>query len=160
MRDFVVAALVIRLASSEDADAVRRLSDAAVVKLRAVYVHDPQSPMPAVRGAFERIVAEIGGVVVGTVRVQREENRLHLIGLFVHPDYQRRGVARGMIEECTIRARAAGLGRVSLYTIRQTGNVGVFERLGFGVVSEEAARGVVSVTGVELTDVYMELQLR
>jgi hypothetical protein len=55
-------------------------------------------------------------------------------------------------------AREMGMRRLSLHICKQTGNVAVFSRLGFHVVREtpEDPEICESVTGEELTDVYME----
>jgi ribosomal protein S18 acetylase RimI-like enzyme len=56
-------------------------------------------------------------------------------------------------------ARAAGARCLSLYTVRETGNVGIFERLGFKVIKEEEDLYDESDRYSALTEVYMEKKL-
>ena len=56
-------------------------------------------------GNAVQLVAEIGGEVMGTVMVMRkahplEAHRAEVFDLVVHPDYQRRGIARRLVEAC------------------------------------------------------------
>jgi len=65
-------------------------------------------------------------------------------------------VLRALVEYLGNLARTEGLRALSLYTVKQTGNVPVFERLGFHSVREEPAKWAVSDCNGELTDVFME----
>lgn len=57
-------------------------------------------------------------------------------------------------------AASRAMRALSLYTIRETGNVDIFERLGFSVIHEESATWALRPTGAgDLTDVYMELDV-
>lgn len=58
-----------------------------------------------VEGKAVQLVAEIMGEVVGTVMVMRkahpmEAHRAEVFDLVVHPDYQRRGIARRLVGAC------------------------------------------------------------
>jgi hypothetical protein len=68
-------------------------------------------------------------------------------------------VARCLVDALADIATGASADRLSLYTIRETGNVEVFERLGFAIIAERAAVDVVGETHERLTDVYMERTL-
>jgi len=56
-------------------------------------------------------------------------------------------------------ARTLGHKIVSARTIRETGNVEIFERLGFRVVKEETAKWCVSDRYPTLHDAYLERQV-
>lgn len=94
---------------------------------------------------------------IGTVQYRLIEDRLHLIGLAVMPSWQRRGIARQIVEALVTYAKCHACRAVSLYTIKQTDNVVIFERLGFLMVSESIDTLSESVTGDVLTEVFMEL---
>ncbi len=148
----------IRRARLADEPAAAAVSAHAFASVRGVYQPMTASP-PTVTASGERLVrwvAQREGEVLGTVRCRFEPHRLHLIGLAVHPSFQRRGVARAIVEHLGRVAGRRGLPRLSLYTIRQTGNAIVFERLGFQIVSETPAEGAISPIGEELTELYME----
>lgn len=151
--------VIIRKAEPADMPAVRAVMGAATAQLRSVY--RPAAASVARAKADEEIrwlVAVDGDEVVAALRYKRENDRLHF-GLGARPDYQRRGVGRGLVEALAAVAASDGLGKLSLYTIKQTGNVPIFARMGFNVVKEEPAQDVESITGEALAEVYMEKQL-
>ena len=149
-------AIRVRAATPTDDAVVDEVSRLATEDLRQVYRRDGSVPKEASLGPTVRLVAEVEGEVVGTVRYRRQGNRLHVIGLFVHPEHRRMGVARQMLRSLAGIACEAGAHCLSLFTVKETGNVRIFERLGFRAVDEGPARGLVSVRGDGLTDVYME----
>jgi len=153
--------VTIRPSLPSDEFAVAEIEASAAATLRRVY-----APRPDARCHLEnegrtiaRLVACADGRVVGTLRYWIDGERLHLLGLGVLDDRRRQGVARRMIEHAADIARQAGCRRLSLYTVRQTGNVAVFARLGFTPVAEEPSRLLVSPTGGDLSEVYMEKRL-
>jgi ribosomal protein S18 acetylase RimI-like enzyme len=102
-----------------------------------------------------RLVAEAQGLVCGTVEYQLEADRLHLVGLSVKASHRRLGIARRLVEHLIELAIAERKQWVSLYTVRQTGNVALFEKMGFNVVDEQPAVDLVAENGGEVTEVYM-----
>jgi GNAT superfamily N-acetyltransferase len=156
--------LVVREATEHDAQGVRQIKALCASELRRVYRPTAKARaagMPAAR-ARRQFVCESGGRVAGAVQCELRERALHLIGLFVHPDLRRRGVARAMVDHLADIASAAGKTALSLHTVRQTGNVPICQRLGFRVVRESLCDPELdeSVTGESLTDVYMERPLK
>lgn len=126
--------ITIREATADDAVAVTEVSSAAFAPLRSIY--RPTSEAIArqaertKRGeAGTRLVAEIAGRVVGTVQFANNHQHIHVIGLAVSPDFQRLGVARRMLEWIVALATSLGRNRVVLETIKETGNVPLFENL-------------------------------
>lgn len=108
------------------------------------------------RDKLTRLVAVEDGKIIGTVKYRVDRDRLHMIGLAVLPHRRHQGVARCLVDDLYRVASEQHCSVVSLSTIRQTGNVEVFERLGFYVVREQPDSLAESVTGESLTDVYME----
>src|SRR5438309_9654292 len=123
----------IRTATHIDEDAARRVEEEAFATLRSVYRPNAaaHTNLFAIAPALERLVAEDDGQIVGTVRFGVFGDRLRVIGLAVVPTFRRRGVARALIEELARVARLKGCRALVLYTVTKTGNVSVFERLGF-----------------------------
>jgi putative acetyltransferase len=96
-------------------------------------------------------VAEIGGVAAGFTDLTADG----LIDmLYVHPAYQRRGVARALVERTEWAARASGLAR--LRTAASIPARPVFERLGFHLVETQT----VILRGEALVNYRMENSLR
>jgi ribosomal protein S18 acetylase RimI-like enzyme len=153
--------IVVREAEAGDGQTVAKISAAAFAELRKV--HRPAASAISARrnlaSELTRLVAISENRVVGTLEYRQEDDRIHLIGLAVHPDFRRRGVARQLVSFLAGAARQAGATRLSLYAIRETGNVSVFEGLGFEVVREEVTLQFESDRFDVLNEVYMELGL-
>jgi GNAT superfamily N-acetyltransferase len=105
---------------------------------------------------WERLVADRRGRILATVEYRLGPEHLAIRGLAVEPNSQRQGIARQILDALAGIARAEGLLTLSLHTIRETGNVGVFFRLGFTAVSEEVATWCVSDNFATLHETYME----
>ncbi|QDU17031.1 putative acetyltransferase [Gimesia maris] len=150
--------ILIREATPADAAAATAVFEAAFAPLRSIY----QPTGAALASQAERaqvgtqIVAEIDGTIVATVQYDLHDNHIHVIGLAVHPDFQRKGIARQLLDWICIQAKNLGQPAVVLYTIRETGNVPLFEKLEFHITHEETATWCVSETYRELHDVKLE----
>ncbi len=88
--------LTIREAEVTDAAQVAAVGEAVFAPLRSIY-----QPVGEVRACQAerakegtRLVAELDGRIVGTVQYAIHREHVHVIGLAVHPDTRRRGVAR------------------------------------------------------------------
>ena len=103
-----------------------------------------------------RLVALVDGQIVGTIQCANHSGHLHLIGFAVRPEFQRMGIGRRLIEEAMRLAPEMGHGLVVLETIRETGNVGIFEKMGFEVVGEKVADWCESERYEKVHDVRME----
>ena len=112
------------------------------------------------RAPFARLVAELDGQVVGTVRWRVEEDRIHIRGLAVASKHRRCGIARALVGRCASIARQHDLRAVSAYTVTETGNLSIFQRFGFVVVRQQIATFAESPTGEPVTEAYLELPTR
>ena len=92
-------------------------------------------------------VYETDNYVVGFVA---DESDGHLDLLYVHPEYQRRGIARALFEAVVEWARSRSLTR--LFTEASVTAKPFFERCGFTVVREQ----MVEVCGVAMRNFQME----
>jgi len=68
----------------------------------------------ASQGKVAQLVAEVDGMAVGIVSLIRQSHPLHahraeVAGLVVHPDYQRRGIARQLVIACRQQAQSMGI---------------------------------------------------
>jgi ribosomal protein S18 acetylase RimI-like enzyme len=145
--------IVVHAATESDISAARRLAEQVFAELRRFYLPKLTA---SVADSANCVVAETGGRVVGRVLFAIESDRLHLWGLAVDPEFRRIGVARALLMCLSDTAMAAGLRALSLSTIKQTGNVAVFERLGFRGIREEPATWALSQCGESLVEVLME----
>ncbi len=143
----------IRQANSSDSASVAKLFDAAFAPLRAIYAPKRKAvDRQAKRPDAIRIVAGVSGRIVGTVEVDRHGPSLRLVGFAVHPEFQRQGIGRSIVDWVIANLTADS---IELATIRQTGNVAVFERMGFNVVAEKVADWCVSSQFERLHEVTM-----
>ena len=145
----------------KDNEAISSVIDSAVATLRKTY-------RPTQRAIehkttknlnLQRLVAIIDDRVAGSVQYCFANHCVSIIGLDVHADYRKKGVARSLIcriKQIGIKEKARCL---KLHTIKETGNVKIFRRLGFKVVSEQPDDFFESDKFDTLTDVEMILAL-
>jgi GNAT superfamily N-acetyltransferase len=147
----------VRKMTPGDARAIEEISRLAIADLRKVYRPTPSFFMPKTsRKQLPQLVAEIDGRVVGTVTYRLEDLTLHAMSLFTHPDHRRCGVARALLDSLADIARSSGKTCLSLNTIVQTGNVPIFERLGFIVIEEFTPVDAERTSGGEIREAYLE----
>jgi len=153
--------VVVRPARPEDGEQVAEVSTLATATLRETYRPTEAALGRSRAGASRttRLVAVLNGRIVGTTKYEIRKDGIHLIGLGVHPQFRRMEIARKIIEHVKRIAQAKGHTLVSLYTIRETGNVGIFQKLGFEVVREQEAKDALSEKHDNLTDVYMQMSV-
>jgi GNAT superfamily N-acetyltransferase len=146
--------LRIRDARDDERSVIRELTLASYAPYSAVMAPTAwQGLVAAVRAALdttepaERIVAEQGGRIVGSVMLfppgenyggaaagaQWPELRL----LAVAPEVQGQGVGRALVEECVRRARRTGAAALGLHTSKSMRTaIRMYERMGFGRAPE------------------------
>ncbi len=98
--------------------------------------------------------------VVGTVQYYFTGNCVAFLGLGVHPEFRRHGVARALVQELERIGETTGATALTLYTIRETGNLTIFESLGFSVESEQPTSLFESTSLGALTEVLMKKHLQ
>ena len=153
--------ITVRDSKREDAEAVRAVEASATTTLRQVYCPNRKAwrHRQSISRSLCRLVAESDGAIVGTTQYVVVEDVIRVIGLGVHHDFRRQGVARALIGEVARQAQSCGIRFVVLHTVEQTGNVPIFEALGFHVRSRCPEEYAESITGGELTDVCLELRM-
>lgn len=137
-----------------DAPVIEAVVASGIATLRQVYRPSPEAlARRAKLPVLPRLVALDAEQIVGTVEYALAAERMHIMGLFVLASHRRLGVARALVDEL---AQLAAPLPLSLDTIRETGNVPIFERLGFVIVREQPAQDFVSERFSDLIDVYLE----
>ncbi|MFI4852955.1 MAG: GNAT family N-acetyltransferase [Gimesia chilikensis] len=152
------ADIYVRDARNDDAERVAVICEAAFAPLRSIYRPKGETIARQAERAQTgtRLVAEFEGALAATVQYDQHADHVHVIGLAVHPDYQRRGIAGFLLEEICQQAILLKQPVVVLDTIKETGNVPLFEKLGFRVTHEAVATWCVSETWPVLHEVKME----
>jgi ribosomal protein S18 acetylase RimI-like enzyme len=142
-------------------EAAAAISEAAFAAERSIYrpTDETVARQSPCNDETTRLVADLNGQIVGTVQYDRQDQRLHLVGLATHPRFQRMGVAQAMINWIADRAGTLGSRLIVLDTIREVGAVPLFEKLGFHVVSESTTTRFVNDDGAQLHEVRMHRNL-
>lgn len=135
--------VIIRTATVQDYPAVGDLTRAAYVEAGHI---DPASPYSRTLTDIAArqdglVVAEVDGTVAGAVNIAAPgsdmaeiayDNELEFRMLAVHPDYQRRGVGRALVEHLLQTARAQRLDGVVLTTMASmTTAHAMYQAMGF-----------------------------
>ena len=150
----------VRDARSDDRTALLPLRQEAINALRRIYL--PADEMPGMRRVmprFDTLVAVVDGELVGTLEYTLAHEAVYLQGLGVAEAWQGQGVARKLVDAVAGLAERYPLPRLELCTIRETGNVQVFERLGFHVCEEAPSTQFVGAVGQPVSEVVMMKQL-
>jgi GNAT superfamily N-acetyltransferase len=155
------ARLIVREAQSADEPKAADVERLATADLRKIY----QPTLAARRGrmvletTLRRLVAVLDGRVVGTVKFHIVGDSLCFLALGVHPAFRLRGIASALVEQLERIAVDSGCRSVSLHTVRETGNVAIFEQMGFRVESEAPSLLFESENHRTLSEVAMRKNL-
>lgn len=150
--------ILIREPNERDRDAIAEVDALATSGLRQVYRPNQKAfdNLSRISPSLTPLVATIGTNVVGTVKYRIEGNRLYLTALSVHPSHRRRGVATALVRATARIAEERDIPYLAVHTVKETGNVTIFERMGFFTVGEQKDDFFESDVHDSLTDVYME----
>lgn len=154
--------MIVREQTIADAEEIQSIVRLATAELRRIY-----KPIESLRGGVPQksiladgiLVASQNGCLLGVVEYLDRKEDFYIQGLAVHPDFRRRGVARALIKAIEDRGLMAGRDTLSLCTIKEAGNLPVFVRLGFVLVTENVADGFVSPEGKSVSRITMERAL-
>jgi ribosomal protein S18 acetylase RimI-like enzyme len=153
--------LTIRQAEAQDAAGIEWVRASAIATLRKTYrpTQKAIARKQTLSAELTELIALCDDRVVGKVEYRIEGDRLHFLSLDVHSDWRRQGVARRLLAELDAIGKRRGATRLSTYTVTQTGNVEIFRRLGFRVVSEEPTDLFESDQHSALTECYLEREI-
>lgn len=148
----------IRAKLPTDKDRVAELVDAATADLRRIYRSTRSAVSESKSGeddAPNSLVAVDGELIVGVVEYCTRPESLYIRGLAVDPQWRRLGIARRLISEVERVALRKDRLKVTLSTIKETGNPDIFSKLGFSVICESSADGFEGLDGSQVTKVDM-----
>ncbi|OPX96067.1 MAG: Acetyltransferase (GNAT) family protein [Syntrophorhabdus sp. PtaB.Bin006] len=153
--------IMVRPEEVGDQQGIETVRAAATATLRQTYRPSQKAIANRARasGSFKRLVAVADSRVVGTVQYYIESQAVRIIGLGVRTDYRKKGVARAIIHHLRNIGIKEKASHVLLHTIKETGNVEVFTRLGFTVVSEQKDELMESDIFENLTEVKLIIYL-
>ena len=153
--------LTVRESTPDDESEAAVVDHLSTADLRKIYrptaaAHERRSSISA---NLQRVVALLNGHVVGTVQYRIDGDRLCLLGLGVHPEFRRRGVATALVQRLREVAAEFGCHAVVLHTVLETGNVTIFERMGFVIESRQLTDLFESDASSTLSEVAMRKDL-
>ena len=150
--------IIVREFFPEDCDDVEIVVNSAMAILRKIYRPGPdaRSARSELAACLNRLVAVADGEIVGTTQYYSEGDAICVLGLMVRSDCQRMGVSRALIAHLAVLARNGDKQKLRARTIKETGNVPVFQRLGFVVTAEQPDTLFVSDLFSCLTEVDLE----
>jgi ribosomal protein S18 acetylase RimI-like enzyme len=140
-----------------DTDPVNLIMATCTRELRNVYTPKPNAEGVSQRQSHStRIVAvDHTETVVGVAECVGRDSVLYVQGIAVAPTHRRRGVATDLLAHSTRLAADAGLQALEIATIKETGNVEVFCRLGFLVIDERVSERFLSQDSRPVTEVTL-----
>lgn len=147
--------LEIREFRAADDEGVRAVIREAHGFLRKIYQRSKADRPAGQEAPFVRLVAMWDGIV-GTVTYERKADSLYFGSLGVLESRRRRGVTRAIVKHLETVASGLGLRKLSCSTVKETGNVAIFEKLGFSVVSSALAARFKSPDGRPVHEVELE----
>lgn len=153
--------IIIREFLPEDCDDVEIVVNSAMAILRKIYRPGPNamSARSKIAACLKRLVAVVDGEIVGTTQYYCDGDAIRVLGLMVRSDRQRMGVSRALIAHLAALARSGDKQKLRARTIKETGNVPFFQRLGFVVTDEHPDTLFVSDLFSCLTEVDLERSL-
>ncbi|MBW7900757.1 MAG: GNAT family N-acetyltransferase [Rhodocyclaceae bacterium] len=132
---------LVRAFAASDTEAVDLITAACTRELRRVYSPKPSAePILRNRSDSSRIVAvDDAEAIVGVAECIRHASAVYVQGIAVAPTHRRCGVAADLLAYGASLAAGAGCPALELATIKETGNVEIFCRLGFRVIEERVS---------------------
>ena len=151
----------IREKAVTDKHRVAEIIDLATADLRRVYRRATNTGTPGVNAEITPItlVAVEASLIVGVVDYCIEPDSLYIRCLAIHPQYRRRGIARALIQAIEEIANREGKLKLTLSTIKETGNPQIFTRLGFTVFKDILTETFEGVNGQAVTKTDMHRKL-
>jgi L-amino acid N-acyltransferase YncA len=137
------ATITIRTATLSDAAPISAMLNYYAVNTTATFMTEPEMVETRVEWLMGRpaqhpvVVAEIGGTTVGFASLSRFRSRAAYrhtaeLGVYVHPDWHRRGIGRALVREVVEQGRTAGLHMIVAGCCSESAaSLGLLESLGF-----------------------------
>ena len=105
------------------------------------------------------LVAFLNQVAIGTILFSIDNEILNVYGLSIHEDYRRRGFAKELGNYLLNFAKEKNLKAIRCNTMKETGNVEIFQEFGLAIINEKTSILCEGLNGEPIIDVQMELKL-
>jgi ribosomal protein S18 acetylase RimI-like enzyme len=146
----------VRASHAGDAEQIERILATATGELRTIYM-PTQPPTTSSAASTSRVAAiDDHGNVMGIADFLPLSSALYIQNLAVAPAYRRRGAARALLDHIAVIAVGMQLPILQLATVRETGNVAVFECLDFHVIATRVSDRFITPNGLPVSIVTLE----
>ena len=154
--------ITIREAIDTDKEYIDIVSKSGIDTLRKTYRPNQKAlkNKKKINRSLKRLVALIDEKIVGTVQYYADKSCIKIIGLSVLADYRKLGISRKLIEFTENVSRKNGIFNITLFTVKETGNGDIFEKLGFNIIREELDEFSESDKYCSLTSLYMKKKIK
>lgn len=148
----------IRAVTEGDQIGRQKVLDFATNELRRIY--QPVSKKEIRETLPDGVLVSVNeSLVIGTVEYILDKGFVSVQGVAIHPNYRKQGVCRLLVETVADLARQLNYPALSLSVIEETGNVRVFEKLGFRVVASSTDTNYIGPNGEKVRCVEMVRKL-
>lgn len=154
--------IAIRAFSANDAESVELIVTSCTRELRTIYAPKPRTEgvPPNHSSSGSRVVAvDHTDTLVGVAEWLAHPEALYVQGIAVAPMQRRRGVAASLLDHLAALAATMGLPALQVATIKETGNVEIFHRLGFAVIEERTSERYLGRLGQPVIEVTLKRHL-
>ena len=145
----------IRDAIECDQEARLRMLNKATKELRKIYL-PKEVKTPGSHNATKAIVAFVEKKVLGTAEYSAIDKHVYIQGVAVDYQYQGRGVCACLLDAIETFAREERFEKLTLRVIEETGNVAIFEKLGFKVRKRVTSASYETPKGEAVIEVELE----
>ena len=108
---------------------------------------------------FDKLVASVENEIVGIVEYRVINDYCYIQGLAVSSEHRKQSIARKLINKVALIASNAGANKLTLVTIEETRNVGIFEKMGFEITERMLSECFESDSHANLYESHMERKL-
>jgi len=153
--------ITVREALISDEEEMKIVAQSGIKTLRKIYRPNLKAleNKKRINRDLKRLVAVTDKRIIGTVQYYIDNSCMKIIGLSVLDDYRKQGVSRKLIKTIEELAQEKNIQKISLFTIKETGNEDIFKKLGFHIMSEEPDVFSESDSFSNLTNLYMEKEI-
>lgn len=149
--------IAVRAFVTSDAEPVQNIIASCTFELRAFYVPKPEIVSASYASVTSRVVAvDNTDTVIGVAECIDHLLALYVQGVAVAPTHRRLGVASAILNYMTKLAVDKGYTALEVATIKETGNVEIFKRLGFAVFEERTSERFLGQHGQSVTEVTLK----
>lgn len=150
--------IIIRKQTSADTKDVQLIRSIVTDELRSIY-RPIKTKTHKEKTTPTHLVAIVNNKIVGTADFFLYKDNALVQNLAILPEYRKQGIAKKIIDFITSKVKTKGKHELLLSTVKETGNTGIFLKMGFTVLSEDTSDVLESAQGYKVTIVNLHKKL-